>query len=105
MANLNLINFNGPLSVIMSNFAKHTEYQWNVETGNAKLTMNLPTIPDLGYHIKAHAAMSEIQLGLTGLQHLINNPSLVEARSVHFDRAARRVKMTVETSNAPLVIH
>ena len=105
ISKLSLTNYNGPLSLLMSNFARHEEYLWNVETGNAKLNMNLPTLPDLGYHIKAHAAMSEIRLGLTGLQFLIHEPSLVEARSVHFDKAARRVKMAVETSNAPLVIN
>jgi len=102
---LKLTNYNGPLSLLMSNFARYEEYLWEIETGNAKLNMNLPTLPDLGYHIKAHAAMSEIRLGLTGLQFLIHEPSLVEARSVHFDKAARRVKMAVETSNAPLVIN
>ncbi|MCL2403914.1 MAG: DUF4097 domain-containing protein [Defluviitaleaceae bacterium] len=105
ISKLSLTNYNGPLSLLMSNFARHEEYLWNVETGNAKLNMNLPTLPDLGYHIKAHAAMSEIRLGLTGLQFLIHEPSLVEARSVHFDKSARRVKMAVETSNAPLVIN
>jgi len=105
VSKLNLTNYNGPLSLLMSNFARHEDYLWNVETGNAKLNMNLPTLPDLGYHIKAHAAMSEIRLGLTGLQFLIHEPSLVEARSVHFDKAMRRVKMAVETSNAPLVIN
>ena len=105
IANLKLSNYNSPLSIIMSKFARHAEYMWSVETGNAKLSINLPTMPDLGYHIKAHAAMSEIRLGLTGLQFLINEPSLVEARSVHFDSAAKRIKMAVETSNAPLVIN
>ena len=105
VAKLKLNNYNGPLSLLMSNFVQHAEYLWNVETGNAKLNMNLPTLPDLGYHIKAHAAMSEIRLGLTGLQFLIHEPSLVEARSVQFDKASRKVKMTVETSNGPLMIN
>jgi len=105
IANLKLNNYNGPLSLLMSGFARHAEYLWNVETGNAKLSMNLPTLPDLGYHIKAHAAMSEIRLGLTGLQFLIHEQSLVEARSVQYDKAARKVKMTVETSNGPLMIN
>ena len=105
IAQLRLNNYNGPLSLLMSNFSRYTEYMWNVETGNAKLSMNLPTLPDLGYHIKAHAAMSEIRLGLTGLQFLIHEQSLVEARSVKFDTAVRKVKMTVETSNGLLVIN
>lgn len=105
IANLKLTNYNGPLSIIMSGFNRHASYIWNVETGNAKLNMNLPTMPTLGYHIKAHAAMSEIRLGLTGLQFLINESSLVEARSIHFDTAAKQVKLAVETSNAPLTIN
>ena len=105
IAKLSLTNYNGPMSLLMSTFARHDEYMWNVETGNAKLNVNLPTLPNLGYHIKAHAAMGEIRLGLTGMQFLINDPTLVEARSTQFDTAAKRVKMTVETSNAPLVIN
>ncbi|MCL2604433.1 MAG: DUF4097 domain-containing protein [Defluviitaleaceae bacterium] len=105
IAKLALTNYNGPLSLLMSTFARHSDYLWSIETGNAKLNMNLPTLPDLGYHIKAHAAMGEIRLGLTGLQFLINDPTLAEARSTHFDHAAKKVKMTVETSNAPLVIN
>ena len=105
IAKLKLSNYNSPLSIIMSQFGRYSDYIWNVETGNAKLSINLPTMPNLGYHIKAHAAMSEIRLGLTGLQYLINEPSLVEARSVNFDSASKRVKMAVETSNAPLLIN
>ena len=105
IANLKLTNYNGPLSLIMSKFERHSDYIWSIETGNAKLGMNLPTLPDLGYHIKAHAAMGEIRLGLTSLQFLINEPSLVEARSIHFERATKKVKLAVETSNAPLVIN
>jgi hypothetical protein len=104
IANLKLTNYNSPISVIMSGFNRHTDYLWSVETGNAKLSMNMPTLPDLGYHIKAHAAMGEIRLGLTGLQFLINEPSLVEARSVSFDHAGKRLKLAAETSNAPLTI-
>ena len=103
--NMKLSNYNAPLSIIMSSFSRYTDYNWNVETGNAKLSINLPTLPTLGYHIKAHASMSEIRLGLTGLQYLINEPSLVEARSVSFDTVAKRVKLSAETSNAPLVIN
>jgi hypothetical protein len=49
--------------------------------------------------------MGQIRLGLTGLQFLINDPTLAEARTTTFDSCAKRVKMTVETSNAPLVIN
>ena len=102
---LSLTNYNGPLSLIMSKYDRYSNYDWRVETGNAKLNMHLPTLPSLGYHIKAHAAMSEIRLGLTGMQFLINDKSLVEARSVSFESSSKKVKLAVETSNAPLVIN
>jgi len=105
IANLKLANFNGPLSLMMSQFARHSDYIWAVETGNAKLSMHLPTSPDLGYHIKAHATMGQIRLGLTGLQFLTNEPSFVEAHSPNFETATKKIKLAVETSNASLVIN
>lgn len=105
ISKLKLSNYNSPLSIIMSKFARYSDYIWDVETSNAKLNINLPTMPDLGYHIKAHAAMSKISFGLTGLQYLINEPSLVEARSVSFDKVTKKIQLAVETSNAPLVIN
>ena len=105
IAELKLSNYNSQLSFLVSKFDRYPNYIWSIETGNAKLNINLPTLHDTGYHIKAHAAMSEIRLGLTGLQFLVNEPSLVEARSINFDRCAKKVKMAVETSNAPLVIN
>ena len=105
IAELKLSNYNAQLSLMISKFERYSSYMWGIETGNAKLSINLPTLHDVGYHIKAHAAMSEIKLGLTGLQFLVHEPSLVEARSINFDRCAKTVKMAVETSNAPLVIN
>jgi len=104
IANMKITSYNSPISLIVSGFNRHTDYLWSLETANAKLGMNLPTLPSLGYYIKAHAAMGEIRLGLTGMQFLINEPSLVEARSVSFDAAAKRVKIVAETSNAQLAI-
>jgi DUF4097 and DUF4098 domain-containing protein YvlB len=105
IANLSLVNGNGGLSVLMTAFNRYESYIWAVETSNAKLSLNVPTLPNLGYHIKAHATLGEIRVGLTGLQFLINDPALVEARTTSFDKAAKRVKLAAETSNAPLVIN
>jgi hypothetical protein len=105
VAKLSLTNFNGPLSLWVSSFARYNQYDWAVETGNAKMTMNLPASPDLGYDIKARAAMGDIRLGLTGLQYTVNEPAMAEARSAHYDKAAKQIRLSVETSNAPLTIN
>jgi len=105
VSQLAITNYNSPLALSISAFSQYADYDWSIETGNAKLNISLPTAPNLGYHVKAHAAMGEIMLGLTGLQYLINEPSLVEAQSVNFGAAAKKVKISVETSNASLAIN
>ncbi|MCL2665808.1 MAG: DUF4097 domain-containing protein [Defluviitaleaceae bacterium] len=105
IANMSLTNLNGGISLIMSAFARYDDYLWSVETSNAKLSFNLPTLPDLAYHVKAHATLGEIRLALTGMQFLTNDSSLIEARSTNFDRAAKKVKLAAETSNGPLLIN
>ena len=102
---LSVTNFNGSLSVNIYNFKHFDEYLWNVETGNAKLTLNLPTLPSLGYHIRAHATLGDIRLGLTRMDFLINDPNLVEARSISFDKNDKKVRLSVETSNATLTVN
>jgi hypothetical protein len=100
-----LTNYNGPLTMLMSGFNRYNDYTWAIETGNAKLNMTLPSLPTLGYHIKAHTTLGEIRLGLTGLQFLVNDPSMTEARSIHYDSALKKVQLMAETSNGPLMIN
>ena len=102
---LSLTNFNGSLSMSASAFNRFNEYLWNVETSNAKLTFNVPTLPGLGYHIKAHAALGNVRIGLTGLEFLINDPGLIEARTASFDSCGKKVRLALETSNAPLTVN
>ena len=105
IATLSLTNYNGGLSCLVSSFDKYNDYIWSLETSNAKLSLNLPTLPDLGYHIKAHTTMGDIKVGLTSMQFIENNQTLVEARSINFDKAEKKVKLALETSNAPLMVN
>ena len=102
---LSLTNFNGSLTMNVANFNRFAEYLWSVETSNAKLTMNVPTLPTLGYHIRAHATLGNIKLGLTGLEFVINDPTQVEARSASFEGRDKKVRLALETSNASLTVN
>ena len=104
-ANLRLTSVNGGVIVNMSQYSAFPSYMWDIESSNGKMTLNLPTYPDLGYHVKAHASLGQIKVGLTNLNYLLNSPSLTEARSINFDSCARKVKLALETSNAPLQIN
>ena len=104
-ANLRLTSVNGGIVVNMSQFMAYSDYVWDIESSNGKMTLNLPTYPDLGYHVKAHASLGQIRIGLTNLNYMFNSASLTEARSINYSGCAKRVKLALETSNATLQIN
>ncbi|MCL1998108.1 MAG: DUF4097 domain-containing protein [Turicibacter sp.] len=102
---VSLVNFNGPVLLSNSKFNAFSEYLWNVETSNAKLTLNIPTLPNLGYHVQASSALGEVRLGITNLEFLTNDPGRVEARTAAFDTQPKKVRLSLETSNFPLTVN
>ena len=104
-ANLKLTSVNGGIIVNMSQFMAFSDYMWDIESSNGKMTLNLPTYPDLGYHVKAHASLGQIRIGLTNLNYLSNSSSLTEAKSISFNSCSKKVKLALETSNATLQIN
>ncbi|MCL2350418.1 MAG: DUF4097 domain-containing protein, partial [Defluviitaleaceae bacterium] len=67
IANLKANTFNGTIDMQVAAFNAHDHYTWNVETSNGKLSVLLPTYATLGYHIKAHAALNDVKLGLVSM--------------------------------------
>jgi hypothetical protein len=100
-----LVSVNGGITVNMSAFREYNEYIWDVESSNGKLSMNLPTTPELGYYVKAHVTLGQIRLGLTNLNYIINTSAMTEAKSINFDACPKKVKFALEGSNAPLQIN
>ena len=103
--NMSLTSNNAPVTLNIDYFARYTDYAWAVESANDKLTMNIPSAPDLGYYVKARTSLNNVKLGLTGMEYMINNSNFVEAKSFGFDSSPKKVKLSVETSNAPLNIN
>jgi len=105
ISNMELIAQNG--SVVMNNasYDRHSDYIWAVEASNGKLTLNLPSSRDTGYHIKAHTTLSVIKIGLTGLSYIFNEPSFAEAKSSLYDVSAKKIRLSLESSNAPIVVN
>jgi len=104
-ANLKLTSVNGGIVINMSQFAAFDDYIWDVDSSNSKLTLNLPTYPDLGYYVKAHTSLGQIRIGLTNLNYIYNSSSHIEAKSINFDDCSKKVKLALETSNAQLQIN
>jgi len=105
IANLKANTFNGAIDMQIAAFANHDNYKWNIETGNGKLTVILPTYATLGYHIKAHAALDTVKLGLTSMNYIRNEKSFAEAKSANYDSSLKKVELDLATSNAPLIIN
>ncbi|MCL2397505.1 MAG: DUF4097 domain-containing protein [Defluviitaleaceae bacterium] len=105
IASLKTTTFNGPIDMQIADFAAHDYYNWHVETSNGKLGVILPSYATMGYHIKAHAALDNVKLGLVGMNYLRNDKSFVEAKSINYDAAVKKADMTLVTSNAPLVVN
>jgi len=105
IANFKAATFNGAVDMQIAGFEAYDHYNWHVETSNGKLTMILPSYNTLAYHIKGHAALDNVKLGLVGMNYLRNEKSFVEAKSINYDGAMKKVDMALFTSNAPLVVN
>ena len=103
--NLKLATFNGLITMNVAAFSKYSDYSWMVETANNRLQLNLPTAPGLGYHICASTTLGNVRLGLTGMNFLINTKNRTEAKSINYDSAAKKVNMSLETSNGDLILN
>ena len=105
IANLKATTFNGAVDMQIAGFTAYDYYNWQIETSNGKLSLVLPSYSTLGYHVKAHAALGDAKLGLVGMNYLRNDKSFIEAKSISYDTALKKVDMTLATSNAPLVVN
>ncbi|MDR1640499.1 MAG: DUF4097 domain-containing protein [Clostridiales bacterium] len=103
-ANLKLVSVTGGITVNISSFTRFNEYMWDVETSNGKMTLNLPSMPDLGYHIKAQTTLGNIKIGLSNLNYITNASTHAEARSYNYSSCRRTAKFALQTSNGPLQI-
>jgi len=103
--NLRISVLNGGLNFDVSRFAKYNDYEWELESNNDKLNLLLPSLPDVAYCVSAHAALSHVKIGLTGLNFTKNTKCGAEAKSHNYDLVRKKVKLKLETSNAPIVVN
>jgi hypothetical protein len=98
-------SFNGAFNMNIATFDRYPAYVWVIETSNHKLNVNLPTLAGVGYYIKAKTSLGNVKIGLTGLNYIFNNPTMVEAKTVEYDALPKKVNISLETSNAQLVVN
>ncbi|MCL2406476.1 MAG: DUF4097 domain-containing protein [Defluviitaleaceae bacterium] len=103
-AQMKMTAINFGINLQMAQFSNYRNYTWGVEANNGKLNLVLPSSVDVGYHISATAALSDVRIGLTGVSYISRGASTAEVQSANFDIAPRKVTMLLESSNAPVVV-
>ncbi len=102
---LKLVTANGGIHCNVSQFSAFSNYNWSAETSNAQLTMNMPSNAAYGYHIRAHASLGSVKVGLTNMNYLASDASNVEAKSIGYDAAQKHIMLQLETSGAAVVVN
>lgn len=103
--NLKLTTSNSAVNISVGEFSVFHDYIWSVETSNGSVNLNLPFNNRYGYHVRAHASLSSVRIGLVGMNFLNNDGPNAEAISVNYDDKPTRVKLSLETSYAPIIVN
>lgn len=96
---------NSPISYKILSLKKYTNYNWRISTSNANMRVNVPISEDVGYDIKANTSLNRVSTGISGLQYVYNESNYIEAKTLNFDKSHKKVKLELDTSNAPITIN
>lgn len=105
VANLGLTAANGSMSMNIDYLRNFNEYTWVLDSSNGKFHMNVPFSNELGYYVKAQTSLGSAKVGISGMNYIVNNGNIVEAKSHNYDTVPKKVKIKAETSNGTLVIN
>ena len=72
---------------------------------NGKISIKVPEKSYIGYDIKGQTVGDNVKLGVKKLDFAINSDTYVEGRSINYDETLKKVKISLETTNAPLIIN
>lgn len=96
---------NSPITYKAYDLKTYVDYNWRISTSNASMRITIPISDNLGYDIKANTSLNSVSIGISGLQYTYNESSYILAKTINFDRASKKVKLEVDTSNAPININ
>ena len=104
-AKVHIETSNAPIKTQLyaNQFVAYSQYQWYLETSNAPIEMITPT-GDIGYRIKALTSLSGIQTYIPHLTYTQSEGNYIEAQTLHYERASKKVDLNLTTSNASIVL-
>lgn len=96
---------NSPIDYKLFSLRNYTEYDWKISTSNAPMRVNMPISEEIGYSFKANTSLNSVSVGIAELQYTYNENNYVQAKTNNFERAYRKVQISMDTSNAPININ
>jgi len=106
IAQMKMNTYNGPINLQLARFQCFNDYEWEVESNNAKMNLALPTASAaLGYKVHAHSTLGTVKLWMSGLAFSRKETSFAEAQSLHYSSAEKKVHLNLAASNALLEVH
>ena len=97
---------NAPISIQaqIDEFLDYTQYQWSLETSNAPIELKIPSEEKIGYRVRATTSLNGIQADIPYLTYTQNEGNYIDAHTLHYERAPKKVDFTLTTSNGPIVL-
>lgn len=105
MQKVNLETSNATIQYRAYDLSRYENYTWHLETSNASIKLYVPDTEYIGYELKANTSLNGIQVGLPRLNYTQNERNYIEAKSSHFDHASKKIHISMDTSNAPIMIN
>ncbi len=96
--NLQITAFNSQIEIYLPSLTKFTQYDLDISSCNAPITLNVPQAQEYSYNIKARTTMGGVKVNLPNLFYTFNERAYVEGKTKTF-QSERNIKLNVETSN------
>lgn len=104
--NVNLVSSNADISIDSSirELNESNRYEWNVETSNASIIVNTLKGFNVGYEFSALTSLNGIQMSIPNIDFIENEKNYIKGFTNNFSTALKKLKINLETSNAPIIL-
>ncbi|HOQ16569.1 MAG TPA: DUF4097 family beta strand repeat-containing protein [Defluviitaleaceae bacterium] len=107
IAKMDLLTSNGEINIDSSirELKAANYYEWNAETSNAAIKLNSFRGFDIGYDFKALTSLNGIHVHIPSVDFIENEKNFVKGMTKNYPSASKKVKINLETSNAPITLY
>ncbi|WP_058486431.1 SHOCT-like domain-containing protein [Defluviitalea phaphyphila] len=79
-------------------------YEWRAETSNGGIKVRTINSYNIGYDIEASTVLNGIQVNLSNIDYKENKKNYIKGISSNYSIASKKIKLNLQTTNAPIII-